>query len=91
MKPTIYATALEPGRFGLLESCTIVHHRGSRGERHGKGKGMLDYDLVVVGSGYAGSTAALCFLEIKEQEGRVGSVALIEAGKKLPHPAAATS
>ena len=49
---------------------------------------MPDYDLVVVGSGYAGSTATLAFLETTDQDGRVGSVALIEAGKKGTWPGA---
>jgi succinate dehydrogenase/fumarate reductase flavoprotein subunit len=42
---------------------------------------MPDYDLVVVGSGFAGSTAALSFLEATEKAGKVGRVALIEAGR----------
>jgi succinate dehydrogenase/fumarate reductase flavoprotein subunit len=38
--------------------------------------------MVVIGSGFAGSTATLSFLETTEKAGQVGSVALIEAGKK---------
>lgn len=41
---------------------------------------MSDYDMVVVGSGFAGSAAALSFLEEAEKSGRVGRVALIESG-----------
>ncbi len=47
---------------------------------------MPDYDLVVVGSGFAGSTAALSFLEVTEQTGEVGSVAVVEVGKKGTWP-----
>jgi succinate dehydrogenase/fumarate reductase flavoprotein subunit len=43
---------------------------------------VSDYDLVVVGSGFAGSTATLSFLEATEKAGRVGRVAVIEAGKQ---------
>jgi succinate dehydrogenase/fumarate reductase flavoprotein subunit len=43
---------------------------------------MSDYDLVVVGSGFAGSTATLSFLETTENAGQAGRVALIEAGSK---------
>ena len=39
---------------------------------------MPDYDMVVIGSGFAGSTATLSLLEAAEKAGRV---ALIEAGK----------
>jgi succinate dehydrogenase/fumarate reductase flavoprotein subunit len=53
---------------------------------HRKGKVLSDYDLVVVGSGFAGSTAALSFLEATERTGQVGRVALIEAGKKGTWP-----
>jgi len=39
--------------------------------------------MVVIGSGFAGSTATLSFLETTEKAGQgVGRVALIEAGKK---------
>jgi tricarballylate dehydrogenase len=37
--------------------------------------------MVVIGSGFAGSTATLSFLETTEKASQVGSVALIEAGK----------
>ncbi len=47
---------------------------------------MPDYDMVVVGSGFAGSTAALSFLETTEKDGQAGRVALIEAGKKGTWP-----
>jgi len=43
---------------------------------------MAHYDVVVVGSGFAGSSATLSFLEILENEGRPGRIALLEAGKK---------
>lgn len=43
---------------------------------------MADYDMVVIGSGFAGSTATLSFLETAEETGRVGRVALVEAAKK---------
>lgn len=43
---------------------------------------MSDYDLVVIGSGFAGSTATLSFLETTKEAGKVGRVALIEAGKQ---------
>lgn len=43
---------------------------------------MADYDLIVVGSGFAGSSATLSFLETTEREGRSGRVALLEVGKK---------
>lgn len=49
---------------------------------------MPDYDVLVVGSGFAGSTATLSFLETAEKAGRVGRVALIEAGKKGTWPGA---
>lgn len=39
------------------------------------------YDLVVVGSGFAGSMTALNFLEECKKLGKTGTVALIEAGK----------
>ncbi|MGI8728771.1 MAG: FAD-binding protein [Solirubrobacteraceae bacterium] len=42
--------------------------------------------MVVVGSGFAGSTATLSFLETTEKAGQVGRVALIEAGKKGTWP-----
>ncbi len=47
---------------------------------------MPDYDLVVIGSGFAGSTATLSFLETTEKAGQVGRAALIEAGKKGTWP-----
>lgn len=40
------------------------------------------YDLVVVGSGFAGCMATLNFLETCEKEGINGRVALVEAGKE---------
>jgi tricarballylate dehydrogenase len=42
--------------------------------------------MVVIGSGYAGSTATLSFLEATEKAGQVGRAALIEAGKKGTWP-----
>lgn len=39
------------------------------------------YDLIVVGSGFAGSFAALSFLETCKKEGKNGRVALVEVGK----------
>jgi succinate dehydrogenase/fumarate reductase flavoprotein subunit len=42
---------------------------------------MSDYDLVVVGSGFAGSMATLNFLETCKKANRSGRVALIEAGR----------
>ncbi|KAE8454019.1 hypothetical protein EG329_007795 [Mollisiaceae sp. DMI_Dod_QoI] len=39
------------------------------------------YDLVVVGSGFAGSMTALNFLEQCKKDGKQGRVAIIEAGK----------
>jgi succinate dehydrogenase/fumarate reductase flavoprotein subunit len=43
---------------------------------------MSDYDLIVVGSGFAGSSATLSFLETTESEGSSGRVALLEVGKE---------
>jgi tricarballylate dehydrogenase len=43
---------------------------------------MSDYDLIVVGSGFAGSSATLAFLETAEREGRSGRVALLEVSKE---------
>ncbi|OCT49080.1 hypothetical protein CLCR_05247 [Cladophialophora carrionii] len=40
------------------------------------------YDLVVVGSGFAGSMTTLNFLEECKKLGKRGRVALIEAGKE---------
>ena len=42
--------------------------------------------MVVIGSGFAGSTATLSFLEAAEKAGQVGRVALIEAGKRGTWP-----
>jgi succinate dehydrogenase/fumarate reductase flavoprotein subunit len=42
---------------------------------------MSDYDLIVVGSGFAGSMATLNFLEICKNTKKSGRVALIEAGR----------
>lgn len=39
------------------------------------------YDLVVVGSGFAGSMATLNFLEQCKEDGKSGRVALVEVGK----------
>ncbi|KAL6241617.1 hypothetical protein RBB50_011398 [Rhinocladiella similis] len=44
-------------------------------------KSSPQYDLVVVGSGFAGSMTALNFLERCKALGKHGKVALIEAGK----------
>jgi tricarballylate dehydrogenase len=41
---------------------------------------VSDYDLVVIGGGFAGAAAALSFLETAKQAGRDGRVALIEVG-----------
>jgi tricarballylate dehydrogenase len=38
--------------------------------------------MVVIGSGFAGSTATLSFLETAEKAGRVGRVALVDSAKK---------
>jgi succinate dehydrogenase/fumarate reductase flavoprotein subunit len=43
---------------------------------------MSDYDLIVVGSGFAGSSATLTFLENAERHGKSGRVALLEVGKE---------
>lgn len=43
---------------------------------------MADYNVIVVGSGFAGSSATLSFLEQCEKDGSDGRVALLEAGKK---------
>lgn len=43
---------------------------------------MSDYDLIVIGSGFAGSSATLAFCEAAEKEGRSGRVALLESGKE---------
>ncbi|KAF2162516.1 hypothetical protein M409DRAFT_58270 [Zasmidium cellare ATCC 36951] len=40
------------------------------------------YDLVVVGSGFAGSLATLSFLEQCKEQGKNGRVALVEVGKE---------
>jgi len=45
------------------------------------GSGPTVYDLVVVGSGFAGSMTTLNFLEECKRLGKNGKVALIEAGK----------
>jgi glycine/D-amino acid oxidase-like deaminating enzyme len=41
---------------------------------------VSDYDLVVIGGGFAGVAAALSFLETAHKAGRDGRVALIETG-----------
>jgi tricarballylate dehydrogenase len=43
---------------------------------------MSDYDVIVVGSGFAGSSATLAFCETAEREGHSGRVALLEVGKR---------
>ena len=40
-----------------------------------------DYDMIVVGSGFAGSMATLNFLEECKKNGKNGRVALVEVGK----------
>jgi tricarballylate dehydrogenase len=40
------------------------------------------YDLIVVGSGFAGSLATLSFLEECKKNGKSGRVALVEVGKE---------
>jgi succinate dehydrogenase/fumarate reductase flavoprotein subunit len=40
---------------------------------------VSDYDLIVIGGGFAGAAAALSFLQTAEKSGRAGRVALIEA------------
>jgi glycine/D-amino acid oxidase-like deaminating enzyme len=42
--------------------------------------------MVVIGSGFAGSTAELSLLEAAEKAGKAGRVALIEAGKRGTWP-----
>lgn len=44
--------------------------------------GLTSYDLVVVGSGFAGSMTTLNFLEECKKLGKSGKVALIEAGQE---------
>ena len=44
--------------------------------------GVDTYDLVVVGSGFAGSMTTLNFLEEVKRSNKLGKVALIEAGKE---------
>lgn len=41
---------------------------------------MSEYDLVVIGSGFAGASAALSYCEKAADEGRSGRVALVEVG-----------
>jgi glycine/D-amino acid oxidase-like deaminating enzyme len=43
---------------------------------------MADHDWIVVGSGFAGSSATLSFLETTESEGASGRIALLEVGKE---------
>ena len=43
---------------------------------------MANYDLIVVGSGFAGSSATLAFCETLKREGGSGKVALLEVGKR---------
>ncbi|KAI9899829.1 hypothetical protein N3K66_004091 [Trichothecium roseum] len=40
------------------------------------------YDLIVVGSGFAGATTALNFLETCKKNNKAGRLAIVEAGKK---------
>lgn len=40
------------------------------------------YDLVVVGTGFAGTLATLSFLEQCKEQGKSGRVALVEVGKE---------
>lgn len=61
--------------------CVQSSHR-VKGKPKEKEKALSDDDLVVVGSGFAGSSATLSFLENAEKEGRSGRVALLEAGKR---------
>jgi hypothetical protein len=42
---------------------------------------MSEYDLIVVGSDFAGSMATLNFLETCEKTNKSGRLALIEAGR----------
>ena len=42
----------------------------------------LDYDLVVVGNGFGGATAALSFLTAAKHDGKTARAALIEAGPR---------
>lgn len=42
---------------------------------------MDNYDLIVVGSGFAGSMAILNFLETSKKLNKSAKVALIEVGK----------
>lgn len=70
----------------MIPTSQTMYHRARKGKpkgkRHGKKRVMPDCDLVVVvGSGFAGSTAPLSLLEVTEKAGHVGRVALIEAGK----------
>jgi glycine/D-amino acid oxidase-like deaminating enzyme len=41
-----------------------------------------NYDLIVVGSGFAGSMTALNFLEQSKKDGKNARVALVEVGKQ---------
>lgn len=41
------------------------------GSRHGEEMVVSDYDLVVIGGGFAGAAAALSFLETPEKAGRL--------------------
>lgn len=46
------------------------------------GSMQTEYDLVVVGSGFAGTMTTLNFLEECKKLGKKGKVAMIEAGRE---------
>ena len=51
-------------------------------EASGPGPEEADYDLVVVGNGFGGATAALSFLTAAERAGRTVRAALVESGPR---------